>query len=176
MPKAIPMAVRQSIISHYKKGISKSKLACNFQVGRTTISTLISNYEQQGEQGILTNYDNCGKPRPEETDFIYRAVRCFRTWHPSWGGEKIHAKLKQLRPDLVLPNVRTFYRWFHWNKQITPKSKTPKEPRQWATGLHEGWQIDAKEEMQTEEGQRKCWLNIVDEHSGTVIDPPVFSL
>lgn len=176
MPKAISMAVRQSIISQYKTGISKSKIACNFQVGRTTVHSLISLYEKQGEQGLQTKYDNCGKPRPEETEFIYRSVRCFRTWHPTWGGEKIHARLIQLRPGLVLPDVRTFYRWFHWNNQIITKSKIPKEPRKWATHLHEGWQIDAKEDMQTEDGRKNCWLNIVDEHSGTVIDPPVFPL
>ena len=77
---------------------------------------------------------------------------------------------------MELPNVRTFYRWFHWNKQIRSKSKVPKQQAQWARHLHQGWQIDAKEEMQTLDGQKSCWLNIVDEHSGTVIDPPVFSL
>jgi len=176
MPKALPMAIRQSIISQHKSGISKSKIACNLQVGRTTVHSLISEYEEKGEQGLHTNYGNCGKPRPDESDFIYRAVKCFRTWHPTWGGEKIHATLSQLRPELKLPKVRTFYKWFHWNKQIIAKSKIPKEGAQWASHLHEGWQIDAKEEMQTKDGQKNCWLNIVDEHSGTVIDPPVFSL
>lgn len=176
MPRAISMAVRQSIIDQYKSGISKSKIACNFKIGRTTVHNLIKNYNKAGISGLKPNYENCGKLRPEPTDFIYRTVRCFRTWHPSWGGYKIHAKLIELRPTIDLPDVRTFYRWFHWNKQIISKSTIPKQASRWAKALHEGWQIDAKEEMQTKDGRRNCWLNIVDEHSGTVIDPPVFSL
>jgi hypothetical protein len=50
-----------------------------------------------------------------------------------------------------------------------PKTK----PRQ-AKNLHEGWQIDAKEEMRLADGSKSSWLNITDEYSGMVIDPPVF--
>ena len=60
-------------------------------------------------------------------------------------------------------------------KNIKP-NKAPKEQARWAKHLHEGWQIDAKEEILTANGYKNCWLNIVDEHSGTVIDPPVFPL
>ena len=170
------MAVRQLIVDQYQQGIPKSKIACNLQIGRTTVHTVISRYTEQGELGLKPKYDNCGKTRPEDTDFIFRAIRCMRTWHPNWGGDKIRSKMLQLRPELDLPQVRTFYRWFHWNKQIVSKSKVPKEPPRWAKYLHEGWQVDAKEEIRTANGDKNCWLNIVDEHSGTVIDPPVFPL
>ena len=170
------MAIRQSVISQYKKEIAKSRIACNLKIGRTTVHSIISKYEQEGEKGLIPKYDNCGKPRPQSSDFIFRSIRCMRTWHPSWGGDKIRSKMLQLRPHLDLPEVRTFYRWFHWNKQIDPKSKAPKEQARWAKHLHEGWQIDAKEEILTANGYKNCWLNIVDEHSGTVIDPPVFPL
>lgn len=170
------MAIRQSIIKQYHKGLSKSQIARNFEVSRTTIHCLIGRYRILGEQGLKPRHRNCGKARPDENDFIYRAVRCMRAWHPGWGGEKIHAELSYMRPGLKLPSVRTFYRWFHWNGQIEPGSTVPKEPAKWATYLHEGWQIDAKEEIRTADGNKQSWLNITDEHSGTVIDPPVFPL
>jgi hypothetical protein len=176
MPRAISMAMRQLVVDQYKRGISKSKIACNLQIGRTSVHTIISRYKEAGESGLIPNYDNCGKSRPQASDFIYRAVRCMRTWHPNWGGEKIRSQMLMLRPELDLPEVRTFYRWFHWNNQIESKSKTPKQESHWAKHIHEVWQIDAKEEIQTADGQKNCWLNIVDEASGAVIDPPVFPL
>ncbi len=174
MGQSTSMAVRQSIIDQFQDGISISQIASNFHVSRTTVYCLVNRYKTQGEAGLKPLYKNCGKVRPSETKFIFRAVRCMRTWHPGWGGEKIHAELSRMRPNLQLPSVRTFYRWFHWNNQIELSSKVPTEPAKWAKGLHEGWQIDAKEEMRTLDGHKQTWLNITDEHSSTVIDPPVF--
>ena len=101
-----------------------------------------------------------------------------RAWHPTWGSEKIHAEMRQMRPNLQLPHYRTFNRWFHWNAQldVSLKSVLPKSNPKQARRLHEGWQIDAKEELTIADGSKNCWLNITDEYSGTVIAPPVFSL
>ncbi len=168
------MAVRQNIIAAHQAGQAISSIAREFGVGRTTVYALIGCYQSSGEAGLAPRYGNCGKERPPVQDFIYRAVRCMKHWHPKWGAEKIHAHLLLLRPSLELPHPRTMYRWFRWNGQTPPRSQVPRAPRQWAAQLHEGWQIDAKEEIRTADGQWQCWLNITDEHSGTVIDPPVF--
>jgi len=169
--------VRASIIQQHLKGISKSQIAANFKVGRTTVHNLIKRYKASGNDGLRPKYSNCGKNRPSaSTDFVYRAVRCFKTWHPTWGSGKIRAEITKLNPSMVLPTVRTLNRWFQWNEQNTPSTKLPKAPRQWASQLHEGWQVDAKEEMKIADGTKQCWLNIVDEKSGTVVDPIVFSL
>jgi len=86
--------------------------------------------------------------------------------------------MHRMRPELKLPHYRTFNRWFHWNNQleVSTKSVLPKVNARTAKRLHEIWQIDAKEEMIIADGSKNCWLNITDEYSGTVIDPPVFSL
>jgi hypothetical protein len=168
------MGIRQSIIDLHQKGTSISSLARTFEVSRGTVHTLVKRYQSQGQAGLKPRYANCGKSRPTAEDFVYRAVRCFKTWHPSWGGEKIHAELLRLHPDLPLPCPRTFYRWFQWNGQTTPKTRLPNPEGQWAKQVHEGWQIDAKEEIPIADGSRKSWLNITDERSGTIIDPPAF--
>ena len=178
MPQPLSMALRLTIVDQYKSGKSVSWIARSFKISRKTIYQLIERYEAEGQKGLKPNYHNCGNQRPKTTDFIYRAVRCMRTWHPTWGAEKIHAEIAMLRPQLELPHYRTFTRWFHWNNQLSDKLKStlPKVENKLAKRLHEGWQIDAKEEMLTLDGIKQCWLNITDEFSGTVINPPVFPL
>ena len=170
------MAIRQSIVERYKKGEKVSSLSREFKINRSSIYTFINRAESQGIEGLRPKYKKCGKARPIPSQFIFRAVRCMRTWHPSWGAEKIRAELLRMRPELELPHYRTFNRWFHWNKQIKPRlrSNLPSVQIRQAERLHEGWQIDAKEEMSIGDGSKNCWLNITDEHSGMVIDPPVF--
>ena len=174
MPTPVPMAIREQIIRLHGSSHSISSLSRRFEVSRRTIHTFINRFNSDGESGLKPHYKNCGKKRPGADDFVYRAVRCLKSWHPSWGGEKIHAEISLARPELELPSVRTFYRWFSWNEQSRAKTKLPKPERPWAKRLHEGWQIDAKEQITTLDGQPQTWLNIVDEASSTVIDPPVF--
>ena len=178
MPSSIPMAIRQSILERYQGGESITSLSRHFGVSRGSIYSFIKRKTSEGEVGLRPKYGNCGKRRPAKDVFIYRAVRCLRTWHPSWGSEKIRAEMLHMRPDLLLPHYRTFTRWFHWNNQIglRIKSNLPQTTTRQAKHVHEGWQIDAKEEMRIADGSKNCWLNITDEYSGMVIDPPVFPL
>jgi hypothetical protein len=172
------MATRQNIVARYTQGERISSLAREYQVSRRSIYTLLERHSLEGEAGLRPRYEQCGRTRPDAASFIYRAVGCLRTWHPSWGAEKIRAEMQRMRPELSLPHYRTMTRWFHWNEQITVplKSNLPQTTTRQATRLHEGWQIDAKEEMHIADGSKNCWLNITDEFSGTVIDPPVFPL
>lgn len=168
------MAVRKSILAQHEKGTSISSIARGLHVSRGTVYSILKRYQSEGVEGLKPKYGPCGKPRPGPADFVFRAVRCLKTWHPGWGSDKIHAELLFMRPDLSLPHPRTFYRWFRWNGQTKTKSKPPKVARRWAKQVHEGWQIDAKEAICIADGSKQCWLNIKDERSGAVMDPPVF--
>jgi len=168
------MAVRASIVSQYQQGVSKTQIAKNFLVSRGTVHNIISLSEREDRNDLKPLYQNCGKPRLDSSDFIFRAVRCLRNWHPCWGSGKIRAEMLLMRPDLKLPSIRTMNRWFVWNDQQKKRSKMPSIPPKWAKKLHEGWQIDAKEELITADGQKHCWLNMTDEYSGTAIAPIVF--
>jgi hypothetical protein len=64
--------------------------------------------------------------------------------------------------------------WFRQSGLHKSRSRQPQEEKQWAKSPHEVWQIDAKEEMTTKDGQKNCWLNVKDEFSGAVLDPWVF--
>ena len=98
MPTPTPMAIRQSIIERYKKGEKISSLSRSFKISRGTIHTFIKRESCEGIEGLRPKYDKCGKARPDENNFIFRAVRCLRTWHPSWGSEKIRAEMLRMRP------------------------------------------------------------------------------
>jgi hypothetical protein len=178
MPEPIPMAIRQSIVERHARGETISSLSRQFQVSRRSVYNLINRHSCEGDSGLRPRYANCGQQRPLESDFLFRAVRCMRAWHPGWGSEKIRAEMQRMRPNLALPHYRTMTRWFHWNGQmeIRLKSKLPQTGTRQATRLHEIWQIDAKEEMRIANGSKNCWLNVTDEYSGGVMDPPVFSL
>ena len=176
MPKPVNMAVRLQVISQYKASVPKSRIAKNFGIGRTTIHNLIKSYLSKGEEGLKPNYSNCGKIRPTGQDLLYRSFRCMKIWHPEWGAERIRVKISILRPSWELPSLRTINYWFRWENPVRPKSEKPEPIKHLATKIHEIWQVDAKEEMKTVDGQAHCWLNITDEYTGAVIDPPLFSL
>lgn len=176
MPRAKSSALRLSLIEGRQQGKTLMELSSEYGVNYCTVQSICSRYLAKGELGLKPHYDHCGKTRPGAEDYVFRAVRCFKTWHPTWGAGKIRSEILLGRPELQVPTVRTLQQWFHYNGQAKRRIKQPRMPRQWANSTHEGWQIDAKEEMQTLDGVKNCWLNIKDEHSGAVIDPPVFPL
>lgn len=97
MPGPILMAVRLQILRQYEEETPISAISRNFKVSRRAVHTLIKRYQAEGEQGLKPLYSNCGKKRLDGNDFVYRAVRCMKSWHPGWGAEKIHAEISRMR-------------------------------------------------------------------------------
>lgn len=169
------MGLRLQIIESRQAGKTLVELCAEHKMSYGTVQALCARYAQRGTEGLTPRYANCGKRRRDvRGDLVYRAVRCFKTWHPQWGAEKIRAELLMLRPNLEVPPTRTMQQWFVYNGQNCRRSKPPQSERQWAKAVHEVWQVDAKEEMPTLDGCKNCWLNITDERSGGIIKPKVF--
>lgn len=176
MPRAKSAGLRRSIVEGRQQGKTLHQLASEYQVSYATVQKLCARFTEQGEAGLQPRYAVCGKKRPQADNFVYRVVRAMKVWHPRWGAEKIRCEVLIRRPDLVVPPTRTLQQWFQYAGLNKKRDKQPSAPRQWASQVHEGWQIDAKEDMQTADGVKNTWLNIKDEHSGAVVDPPVFPL
>lgn len=176
MPLAVSMAKRHQVIKLFDSGKPMSEISVSLGLSYGTVRQLCKNYEAHGLAGLAPKYENCGSSAPKYEALIYRAVRCLRTWHEGWGAGRIQALLAQKYPGKALPSTRTIQRWFRRNGQIKLKSKQPKEGRQRAKKVHQVRQIDAKEELKLANGQQACWLNIEDEFSSAVLDPPVFPL
>lgn len=175
MAKATTSAVRLRIIEGRKRGMTLVELAKDNGVSYVTVQTLCARYQKSGEDGLKPHYEHCGKSRPDPMhSFAYRAVRCFKRWHPTWGASKIRSEILHRKPEVQLPCLRTIERWIVYSGQQRKRSKPPRQDKQWGKSAHDVWQIDAKEEMQTCDGQKNCWLNIKDEYTGAVIDPVVF--
>jgi len=175
MAKAKPIALRALVIEGRKSGKTLQELSLEHGINYGTVQRWCSRNAQLGEEGLKPLYSNCGKHwRDPKKDFIYRAVRCFKAWHPRWGAEKIRLELLKRRPGLELPSARTLQYWFLHNGQSSKRIKQPRADKEWGKAAHDVWQIDAKEEMQTLDKNKNCWLNIKDEYTGLVIEPSVF--
>ena len=174
MPKAIPPKVRQSIFSLRQQGYTLSRIATELGLSYGTVQRLCAAYQKDPVAALSPAYANCGKRRPDARDLVFRAVRCMKHWHPSWGAEKIRTELLLLRPSLSIPKARMLQKWFHWNGQVPSKPPLSSPRRPWAQAVHQGWQIDAKESVSIAGEKSLCWLNIVDERSGGIIDAGVF--
>ena len=76
-------------------------------------------------------------------------------------------------PSLV-PSARTLQRWFKAKGVYKAKSSFPLTQPLWATAVHDIWQVDAKEQLQLASKEKACYLTIVDETSGCLLQAFVF--
>lgn len=177
MGKPINAGIRHLIIEGRHSGKTLSELSALHGVSYTSVQQLCHRYNEEGKTGLKPRYSSCGRKRPDASShFIYRAMLCYKCWHPTWGAGKIKAEILLLRPELSLPPLRTIQKWFCYAGLDKLRNRLPRQAKQWAKSAHEVWQIDAKEEMQIRDGTKNCWLNIKDEYTGAVLSPVVFPL
>ena len=177
MPKALDTGLRKTILDARHSGQTLQSICAAYNLNYVTVQRLCARDSKSGESAaLLPRYTNCGKKRLDSKHFIFRAVRCYKTWHSGWGAEKIRQEMLLLQPNLIIPPARTLQKWFHYFGAAQSRSKVFRAQPVWANYVHEVWQIDAKEEMKTLDGSQNCWLNIKDEKSGMVIYPAVFPL
>jgi transposase InsO family protein len=138
-----------------------------------TVQRLYRRFEDWGERGIAPDYAQCGQHQPQKTpESILQNAQTLRAEHPTWGAELIRIFLEADQPR---PSARTLQRWFR--KQATPKAppgRRPEADSQRAQTPHEVWQMDAKEWVLLNSGQRVSWLRVVEEFTGAVLGTWVF--
>lgn len=174
MPQATPLPIRLHIVEFRQKGLTQSQISQRTSVSLSTVKTILRRHRQRGDEGLSPDYDRCGSQQLRSSPFIIRAFVCLRKWHPTYGYDQIFSQIKSKYPDLKLPDRRTVYNWWHRFNLVAKRSKPPKPEADWASKPHQTWQVDAKEEISIANGQKHCWLNVVDEYSGAPLSPPVF--
>lgn len=174
MPRPTPLAIRHTIVTLSEKGMSQSSIAVNTAVSLSTVKTILRRYRDRGKAGLQCDYSRCGPKEVLFNALVYRQYICLRKWHPRWGYDKITSMMIAKYADRKCPDRRTVYRWWKKVDLVPPRSQPPQSEGDWAQRTHQTWQVDAKEMMITKAEQRQCWLNVVDEFTGMVIDPPVF--
>jgi hypothetical protein len=137
---------------------------------------LFDRFARRGADGIDPDYRRCGQDQPGRTAAERVEQVCqTRREHPRWGSEMIRLELDGA--DAVLPCARTIRRHLQ-NAGLQPApagrrpSSYPRVPR--AEQPHQGWQIDASEELRLQSGVKVCWLRVVDEASGAFLKTLVF--
>ena len=176
MPLATPIEIRKLVIRYNKDGVSKSEIARRLALNRQTVRSIISRFAEHGDAGLLPRYDRCGPKEILTSSLIYRSFCALRRWHPKRGYDYIRSEIMAKYPTIKPPDRRTVYRWWHQLGLVEARTTLPRLADRSTNLLHHTWQVDAKEKMKTKNGNRCCWLNIVDEGSGMVICPPVFPL
>jgi len=176
MARALSFDLRRRIVNLSEQGVAKSEIARRLSISRGSVYTILERHAERGLDGLCPDYKNCGPKQPFREAFLVRSYCALRRWNPNDGYDRISSKIcAKYGEQYKIPNRSTVYRWWHARGLVPPRTVTQPGDPNWTNILHEVWQVDAKEKMKLLDGQRYCWLNVVDEASGTVIDPPVFS-
>lgn len=174
MGTALPYALRRRIVDDYVAGKSCAALAREHAVSYQSVRILCRRFDQEGDAGILPRYARCGQGGVRSDRLLYRAACWLKRLHPGWGAAFIQIQLEDRYPDRTIPGVRTMQSWFKANRLIPRRSKRPTFVKQWASEVHQVWQIDAKEQLKSADQQALCWLTMTDEYSSGALNAPVF--
>ncbi len=174
MGRALPTWMRQRVVQQHLEGTSLAEIARSHNLSYSTVRNCWHRYREGGLDSLAPDYANCGRTGPNEQDLAYRAARYLKFLHRQWGAPLIRLKLQQRYRALPLPSVRTFQRWFKKAGLVPQRKRLPEPKQRWAKAPHEIWQIDAKERITLAEGEKACYLTMVDERSGALLEAPVF--
>src|SRR5438876_232210 len=103
MPRAIPMPIRQQIITRHLQGESLPHLAAALHLRPATVRHIWGRYRTQGAAGLTVQYTHCGPQAPRASQLIYRAALTLRRRHPTWGAGLIHYLLGAKWPTQPRP-------------------------------------------------------------------------
>ena len=174
MPAALPIHLRQSIISQKESGKSLLQIAQSLKLSYSTVLGIWRFYETH--QAISPNYSACG---PQQYRY-YRAYRFsirLKKKYPEWGAPFILTLLAERYPNESFPSPRTLQKWFKKNHLQKPPvvRPRPQAQNQKVLNVHDCWQIDAKENIHLKDGTKACYLTTVDVKSGIALGTPLFS-
>ena len=176
MGQAKDVMLRQQVCSDHKRGDSYSSIAGRYGLSYNTVRTLCLRYAELGEVGLVPRYANCGRQVAEQAERSFRFVRLLKHLHPTWGVGYLLVRIRQDYPDLVLQSERHYQRRLTTGSNILPKPQLPDSPLVERSRLpHDTWQIDAKERIGMADGKERCFLNITDEKTASLLTAKGFS-
>ena len=156
-------------------GLSQAAISRKLGVSYDSVRTWVKRYKAHGAKGLLPAYSNCGRSPVFNSRIIERALE-YKTRHPEWGTGFIRLKLEDDFPGQPLPKSRRLQQVFKAKGVQPERTRLPKTKGSWAARPFDRVQVDAKERLKTADGQVCCYLNFVDEHTGSELDAFVFPL
>lgn len=157
-------------------GPSVAQLCRQFGISRKTGFKWLARFREQGGPG-LNDHSRRPKHWPHRTAKRWlEAIGQIRQQHPSWGGKKIHARLRAKHPRTRLPKVRTITAWLARLNLVRPRRlaarRGPRLPRAALTlpqAPNQVWTVDFKGWFRTRDGQRVDPLTVRDLFSRYVL-------
>ena len=116
MGQALPLAMRQEIISLRQSGKTYRQISEQLHVGYATSKNIWYTYRREGEAGLQTRYANCGPKTKRSGATMCRIVLWLKRLHPSWGAGRIRISLRSRSDAKLIPSERTMQRWFQEKK------------------------------------------------------------
>jgi hypothetical protein len=182
MGQAHSLATRESIICQRKSGVSMAEISETLNISYDSVRTMCKRYSEShlpesDLKSVLTpHYSNCGPKREKWSSDIVDIVLFTKTEHPRWGAPRLLVDLERQLPGQPLPSIRTVERWFRKNNLSKPPRQKGEAAIGRSRGVHNIWEVDAKENLTLLDGQEACYLTTVDEKSGALLASPVFPL
>ena len=182
MSHRVSLVLREQLIDKHLSGQSLKDVARELVIPYSTARRIWSRFKHRGRQGLKPDYANCGQ-RSVKADSYYsfrRASCLLKRRHPKWGAPFIRVLIQERFPIWSVPAVRTIQTWFNQAGLQPRRSVIEMGEIKQLEEVHDEWQIDAKECLELQNGQKSCYLSIVDVKSGAglaLLDfPPVQDL
>jgi transposase len=122
MGQALPLALRQEIVSLRQSGNTYRQISEQLHIGYATSKNIWYSYQREAEAGLQTKYANCGSKTKRSSAKMYRIVLWLKRLHPGWGAGRIRIGLLSRYDEKLIPSERTMQRWF---KEKKPDQTTP---------------------------------------------------
>lgn len=177
MGRALAVPQRQVILERQRQGHRHQDIAADLGLNPATVRRLMARFERHGPEAVAPGYARCGQAQPRRPDpAIIQAACELKARHPGWGAGIIRVHLAERFDPGRVPAQRTIERALN-RAGFTPAPTTPRSrpgPKRRAPEPHHTWQMDAADQIPLADGRGACWLRIVDECSGAVLQAVVF--
>jgi hypothetical protein len=104
MPRAIPVALRQTLLQRHLQGESLQAIALDLGLSFWTVRHLWRRYRCQPSADCAPAYPRCARSDPRTDRRMIRAAVFLKRRHPSWGAVLISLQLRQKWPDRPVPH------------------------------------------------------------------------
>lgn len=178
MGQAIHYPIRERMIQLRSEGKTIREISAELNLSFYTIRQLLRRHCKGGDAALKTRYNKCGaKGQLRSAVFFHRTSCWLKRHHKDWGAPFIRLQLSQRYPDATIPSARQMQRWFRAQGLSEPRQrKAEVATARSSIGVHDCWQVDAKERLTLGDGQVASYLSIVDERSGSALEAIFFPL
>lgn len=128
MPSALPIAIREEIISRRENGETFRRISQDMNIAYPTVRQIWQHKQKHGY--LHPNYHACRPPHLLKPQVVYDKALEMRRLHPTWGALMIRIHLLELFDEADVPHERTLQLWFkregihHPPRQVEKKNRS----------------------------------------------------